>query len=131
MMTSCDVETSDNGQLDGFWQLRCADTLSTGGHSDLTGLQMTWSFQGRLLELRDLNGQRTDIVSSFRHDGHTLTLSEPFIVDRDNGDISVDDVSVMAPYGVNKLDESFTVEHLSGSKMVLKSERLRLSFRKY
>ena len=66
-----------------------------------------------------------DLVSQYQ------TLSEPFIVDRDNGDISVDDVAVMAPYGVNKLDESFTVEHLSGSKMVLKSERLRLSFRKY
>lgn len=127
----CDVETSDNGQLDGFWQLRSADTLSTGGHSDLTGLSLTWSFQGRLLELRDLNGQRGDIVSAFRHEGTTLNISEPFFVDRDNGDIPVADVTELSPYGINNLAETFTVEHLDNSKMVLRSERLRLSFRKY
>ena len=131
LLTSCDVESSDNGQLDGFWQLRAADTLATGGHSDLTGLSLTWAFQGRLLELRDLHGQRTDIVSSFSHEGNTLRLFDACIVDRDKGDIRIEEPTELSPYGVNRIDESFTVEHLDASKMVLKSDRLRLTFRKY
>ncbi len=131
LLTSCDVESSDNGDLDGFWQLRAADTLSTGGHSDLTGLSLTWAFQGRLLEMRDLHGQRTDIVSSFSHEGTTLSLFDAYIVDRDNGDIRLEDATELSPYGVNRLDETFSVEKLDGSKMVLKSEKLRLTFRKY
>ena len=30
MFAACDIHTSDNGDLDGYWQLRSVDTLSTG-----------------------------------------------------------------------------------------------------
>lgn len=30
-LSSCEVETSQNGDLDGFWHLEQVDTLATGG----------------------------------------------------------------------------------------------------
>ena len=35
-MTSCEVETSGNGELDGFWHLERIDSLQNGGSKDLT-----------------------------------------------------------------------------------------------
>ena len=34
VMTGCEIHTSNNGDLDGFWQLRSIDTLSTGASAD-------------------------------------------------------------------------------------------------
>ena len=34
-MQSCEIETSHNGDLDGFWHLTGVDTLATGGKRDL------------------------------------------------------------------------------------------------
>ena len=30
-LTSCEIETSENGDLDGYWHLEQVDTLATGG----------------------------------------------------------------------------------------------------
>ena len=30
-LSSCEIETSQNGDLDGFWHLEQVDTLATGG----------------------------------------------------------------------------------------------------
>ena len=35
-MTSCTIESSDNGKLDGFWHMEQVDTLATGGTQDLS-----------------------------------------------------------------------------------------------
>ena len=35
MIIACDIHRSDNGDLDGFWQLKSVDTLSTGGTCDM------------------------------------------------------------------------------------------------
>ena len=66
----------------------------------------------------------------FEHKDGTLRVYEPYIYDRENGDRPLDDPALMAPYGVNALDETFTMEALGGGKMVLSNDKLRLSFRK-
>ena len=49
MFAACDIHTSDNGDLDGYWQLRSVDTLSTGGTCDMRDSMRFWSFQANIL----------------------------------------------------------------------------------
>ena len=51
-LMSCDLETSDNGKLDGFWHLERIDTLATGRALDMSGEKVFWSFQVNLLQLQ-------------------------------------------------------------------------------
>lgn len=130
-MAACTLETSNNGDLDGFWQLKAVDTLATGGTADMRESGLTWSFQGRILELRDTKTVYTDILLSFQHaDGHLL-LSSPYIIDRESGDTPLYDAKLLRPYGIHHITEDFQVVELKSSSMVLQSDQLRLYFRKY
>ena len=138
-MTSCDLETSDNGELDGLWQLASVDTLATDGHTDLRERNVCWAVQGKLLELK-----RADIwyICKFSNENGFLTLGTLHFVERDAGDPEVVDdnsdelddkykLEALRPYGINALEESFRIEKLNSSTMVLESTLLRLNFRKY
>jgi hypothetical protein len=92
---------------------------------------LTWSFQGRMLELRDVNDRQKDIVMSFQHEGETLRVYDPYFVERDSSDIRIEDVSYLIPYGINHTDDSFTVRELSSDRMVLSNILVTLEFRKY
>ena len=43
----------------------------------------------------------------------------------------MEDVKVLAPYGINSLEETFAVEAIDGKKMILRSETLRLNLKKF
>lgn len=133
LVTACDIERSDNGRLDGFWQLSSVDSLSTGSSTDLREKQVTWGFQGSLLETRIANSPRDsdDVVLRFNHTGDVLRLSEPYIVNRDSGDKKVNQPAVLYQFGISRLGESFKVLRLTNDNMDLESEVLRLHFRKY
>lgn len=130
MMASCELETSGNGDLDGMWRLAQVDTLATSGVDRMEGEKKYWMFQYKLLQLEDKAGTIGSVLLRFEHKGGTLRVYEPYIYDRENGDRPLDDPALMAPYGVNALDETFTIEALDGGKMVLSNDKLRLSFRK-
>ena len=87
-LSACELETSHNGKLDGWWLLTAVDTLQTGGHANVEAQQCTWAFQGRLLELRDVPGQCGDYLLSFAQHGDDLLLSHPYLSARDSGDIA-------------------------------------------
>ena len=130
LLTSCEIEFSNNGKLDGFWQLIAVDTLATQHTSDLKTSGRTWAFQGRLLEMRDTKGGYSDLYFSFEHRGDSLFLDSPYLSDRDADDIKITDVNIVRPYGVNGLKEEFEIENLSNNKLVLRSKTLRLMLRK-
>lgn len=130
VMTSCELETSKNGKLDGMWHLVSVDTLSTGGFNDMTYNKVYWSFQGKLLQIDDKTGARASVFFRFNHQPSSLDLSDPHIKDRMNGDPVITDVKDISPFGINALEEKFSVESLSSGKMILKSPTLRLYFRK-
>ena len=47
LMVGCDVESSDNGNLDGFWQMTTkTDKYAKCGAVDMRDSGLTWSFQG-------------------------------------------------------------------------------------
>ena len=130
LLTSCEIEFSNNGKLDGFWQLIAVDTLATQHTSDLKTSGRTWAFQGRLLEMRDTKGGYSDLYVSFEHRGDSLFLDSPYLSDRDVDDIKITDVNIVRPYGVNGLKEGFEIESLSNNKLILRSKTLRLMLRK-
>lgn len=127
---SCDTETSGNGDLDGLWHLRSVDTLSTGGYNDLSNEKIYWAVQGDLLILDDKSDYYESIVMYFDHSNDSLRVYSPYINNRTGGDPEIESVDQLRPYGVNSTDESFFIEKLSGSHMILSTDSLQLNFKK-
>ena len=131
MMTGCNKEDSNNGNLDGFWQMTEMRNKSNASTSDMRSLGITWAFQGHILELRDVKKDNQDIIMSFSLVGDKLNLSAPYIVDRDSDDIQIDDVDLLIPYGIDKNTTEYSVLELTSSRMVLDNDAWYLVFRKY
>jgi len=129
-LTSCDIETSDNGDLDGHWHLIRVDTLATGGSCNLSESRVFWGVQMRLIQAvdHDHDTGHYGYLFNFEHKGQTLRLYNAHKHERAQGDLLVEDAKVLAPLGVNSLDDLFTVESLSSDDMVLKDNMLRLWF---
>ncbi|PTL34243.1 hypothetical protein C7120_06815 [Prevotella sp. oral taxon 376] len=130
--TACDLETSGNGKLDGFWHLESIDTIN-GGFNDLSQRRLFWAFQAKLLELTDRDGLHPQCLMRFEQGGGVLKLSDPYLYDREGGegDHPLTGPDYLVPFGVNGVSENFTIEKLTGSKMILNSGKLRLYFTKF
>jgi len=133
MLAGCEVNTSDNGKLDGFWQMTRVDTLITGGTTDMRDSLLFWSVQGPLLGVRDSHADRhLAIFFNFKHEGGRLELFNPIADNRMISDSVITCTATISYTGVNSLRETFDVKTLENEKMVLESEHhLRLHFRKY
>lgn len=121
LLTACSSESSNNGDLDGFWQL-------TGRPG------ITWSFQGKILEFRDVNQVHHDLMAKFRHEGNLLIVYDFRLVDRDAGDLPVTESEAedLRAYGINNLEEEqFQIRQLTSDDMHLESSSESLHFRKY
>lgn len=129
-LTACEIESHDNGKIDGFWHLERIDTLATGGTLDVSNEKLFWSVQVRLLEVSN-RATGSKYIFSFRQADGSLYLYDPLVSDRREGDPVVEDVKVLAPYGINSLEETFAVEAIDGKKMILRSETLRLNLKKF
>ena len=125
----CDLETTDNGDLDGYWHLEQVDSLSVQRSVDYGQNNIFWSIQFELLQLSNL--EDNTIIYKLVNDNRQLTLANPCMFDRADGDTLVTNVEVLRPYGVNSLQESFKIVSLESRKMILESPVLRLHFRKY
>jgi hypothetical protein len=126
-IASCELETSGNGDLDGYWHLVTVDTLSTGGTANLKDSVVYWAVQHKLLQLSGTHGR---FLLRFNHTADTLALSEPYTYDREDGDKPVEDATVLKPFGINSLNARFLIEKLNGSKMILSNDVVRLYFKK-
>ena len=140
-LASCDIETSDNGKLDGYWHLERVDTLATGGTADYSGQLAFWGAQYHLIALKDQGAtghQRFYLRFQQTADSLNITRAYEDHWHEDNqqedvgGDIPVEEVNDgLRFYGINALPEGFAKERLDGSRMVLRSKTLRLTFRKF
>ena len=128
-LVGCELETTDNGDLDGYWHLEQVDTLSAQRSVDYGQAWIFWSIQFKLLQLSDL--ENNSIIYNLVYDNHQLTLADPYMFDRADGDTLVTDVEVLRRYGVNALQETMKVVSLQSDRMVLESPVLRLHFKKY
>ena len=122
--TSCDIEHIDNGKLDGLWKLQVIDSLSNHVSVDMSRSNLSYAIQGNLLQL----GR---VYFRFDHQGDSLILHDPYVNSFDVSETLID-ISLVTPFGINNIPrEAFYVDELSRSKMVLRSEFLRLHFEKY
>ena len=133
---SCDLETSDNGDLDGLWQLRTIEKLKTGEKTDGRQNSVRWSFQADMLMIdADTSLPFYEIICRFEHDNQTLQVTDPHFsgrfVEDVNDDPIVTDPEDLKIYGLYKLAESFKVLELNCDDMILESDSVRLHFRKY
>ncbi len=130
-LCACDFHASDNGDLDGFWHLESIEDLQSGEMQHLDNQKLFWAYQVHLMYLQ--GASTGTFFLRFEHSNGTLRLYEP----RRNGghgevgDPLVTDPSVLQPYGITALEESFEVEKLNGSTMVLRSGTYRLRFTKF
>lgn len=136
MLASCELYTSDNGKLDGFWHLERVDTLATGGQKDLSEQRVFWAIEAKLLNVRDSDHDSRGFYFRFNQTADSLILTEPYDYgghddQEGGGDVPVTDVELLAPYGINNLEEHYQKESLTGSRMTLKSKTLRLFFKKF
>lgn len=131
-LSACEIETHDNDKLDGFWHLERVDTIATGGVCDMSKELVYWSVQSMFVEVSERSKVNNDkYFFSFSHRDGKLSLFDARLSDRSNGDPEVEDPIILHPYGISKLNETFEVMQLTGSKMQLKSESLLLVFRKF
>ena len=122
--TSCDIEHIDNGKLDGLWKLQAMDSLSNQVTVDMSWSNLSYAIQGNLFQL----GR---VYFRFDHQGDSLILHDPYVNSFDVSE-TLTDISLVTPFGINNIPrEAFYVDELSRSKMVLRSEFLRLHFEKY
>ena len=128
-LCGCELETTDNGDLDGYWHLEQVDSLAGQRSIDYGQSNIFWSIQFELLQLSNL--EDNTIIYKLVYDNHQLTLANPCMFDRADGDTLVTNVEVLRQYGVNALQENFKVVTLESRTMVLESPVLRLHFRKY
>ena len=132
LLMGCKLETSGNGALDGYWKLSAVDTLATGGTTDLTDSSIFWSVQKNLLTVRDNNdASNKEYVFRFAHTDNLLTLSDGQLYNRSSGNSTVEDLSVLYPFGIHHQPEKFEIVHLTHHRLCLRSNNLRLIFKKF
>ena len=137
-LASCEIETSDNGDFDGFWHLERVDTLATGGTLDLSKKRVFWGVQYKLINVRDVDKDASSgYYLRFVQTRDKITTKSPYKNNwhqdngEDGGDIPVDDPTLLAPYGINNLEEEFVKEKLNSGQMILRSKTLRLKFKRF
>lgn len=127
-LASCEIHSSDNGKLDGMWHLVGVDTVN-GGHLDMSKQTIFWMFQADLLQVSNSNvGKR--IIFRFNQADDSLIVSEPRVNDRTESDTLFTTTTELSSYGINALQESFYIESLKHDKMILRTKRLSLNFKK-
>ena len=76
LLNSCEVDSSDNGDLDGFWHLESIDTLATGGICDYSNQRVFWGVQHKLLTVNNYKGESFNF--RFSQTSDSLILSSPY-----------------------------------------------------
>ena len=126
ILAACEFHASENGDLDGFWQMTQIDTLETGSETDVREDLLFYSFYVHLM-----TAETPSYTAYFRFtkSADSLILYSPTDGGRTDNDIT--DISKLQPMGINRLREGFLIEGLTSDLMILKSQELRLHFRKY
>lgn len=130
-MTSCDgLEMSHNGKLEGYWHVVEFDTLATGGVCNMSEGTLFLGVQMHLMSFYDSSSKVANLFSHFEKGDSTLRFYDFFRDDRAGGDHRETDISATRLYGINDLNETFYIEHLSSNSLILKGSTLRIKLRK-
>ncbi len=130
-LAACDLEYSNNGMLDGNWQLRQIDTLATNGTCNMSQSYIYWAVQDKLLQIRDIDNDNLIILFRFeKKEGHLTILSPCKVITKDEL-VPLETNELLLPFGITDIEETFLIENLSHGNLVLSNDLYRLHFRKY
>ena len=146
VLSSCELHTSNNGDLDNWWWLQQVDSLENDESVNYHDQKIFWSFIADLMEtsgpsvkVSAKSSSRTFIYRFNNTDGK-LIVSQPYVSARDIGDIPITKDSVvavqgLASHGINfdpeTVTDTFYIETLNSDEMVLKDKKIRLHFISY
>ena len=131
ILASCDLETSSNGKLDGYWKMASIDSIESGTAVSMKEELRFWAFQHKLLQLIDRNSRAASYFMRFEKNGSSLRLYEPYHHKSQLSDEPLEDISKLKAYGLSEADQTFNIEKLSGSTMILSNGKVRINFKKY
>ena len=120
-----------NGKLDGMWQLM---EIRYGNGLTIFPEKTYYNFQLELVKLSkihpgSLHGSKTDYyVGRFEFTEDSLSFYNMRNARNENIVATDED---LAPYGLNVSIERFGVDELTRNNMILRSDRVVLSFRKF
>lgn len=138
LLNSCKFETLSNGNFDGYWHLVSIDNLSDNTSISLEDQRIFWGVTGKLIQARDINIDARGYFFQFSLSDTELLLTEVYKnnghEDRGEnaGDQPVEDLSALSSIGIftTQMPVSYTVEKLTGGKMILSTPTHRLHFKK-
>ncbi|EFL45458.1 hypothetical protein HMPREF0653_00862 [Prevotella disiens JCM 6334 = ATCC 29426] len=130
-ITSCSLDTDNTpGDLEGMW--KCTAMEQNGQTVDVAEKQIFWSFQAKLLQIEDKIGTQPRILYHYNLNGSILELNNPYLYDRDHGDKPLTEPTLLAFYGINAMNTTFTIEFAKGKKeLTLATETYKLYFKKF
>ena len=131
LLTACELETPSNGAFDGNWQLRLVDTLATGGRCDMTYSYVYWAVESHVLLVRDIDNENLKLIFHFDRSSDRIWIYNPnFVVTKDEL-IPLESDSLLTPLGILGTRDTFDIEKLSHSDLVVRNRAYKLYFRKY
>ena len=129
LLCGCKMDTSHNGDLDGYWKLTSIDSLTLGITTDYTDRSIFWAVQKDLINVRD-NAGGNEYVFRFEQTDSSLTVYNGQLYDKLNGNVMVEEMLELAPFGINSQPAFFVIDHLSSRRMSIHDDLLRLNFKK-
>lgn len=136
-LAACDLEADKvpgDNDFEGFWHLERMEMLATDSTSepvvqDLSNQRIFWSFQHKLLQLRDYDNGYSQYLCRFQIAGGKITITEAYYW-KDANDHPITDGTLLKYYGIADLNTSFDY-HISGSHMTLSNDSIKLNFKKF
>lgn len=130
---ACD-KMPENGDLDGQWQMTSIKHLNHDAPSALKG-KVYWSFQLKLLSIYtpdDKHDQGSNYTfCRFQVKGDSLHITDSYVHSM-NIDIKLDETATyLDVVGLHNNRESYAIQTLTDSRMVLRSDYHELEFRKW
>ncbi len=133
LISSCE-SYQIHGDLDGFWQVSTIEKKETGDIIHCNG-DTYYSFQRELVLVSFTSpetptGQsKENYIAYFTHENDSIYMTDFRIYLDRNGKQA--QLSELEKFGLYELYNSFAVEELNSSSLVLSSEKTRISLKKY
>lgn len=131
-LAGCNLETSNNGKLDGYWKLCVIDDIALGTSEDLSSKSLFWSVQKDLLVVRDNDdASRPEYVFHFNQGEGELTLSNGQKYDKQKGNKTLESFEILYKFGIYTQPITYNIDNLTSSRMTLSTSEKRLVFKKF
>ena len=124
--TACETKYDMNGDLDGMWQmLRWYDKQNAQEHTDKSK-KIYYCVQLKLMKFQKAEAPMNYYLAYFTHRNDSLILGKVVHYPTD----SVCNFSALKTFGVPD-NGKFSIDALSSERMVLSTDSIELTFRKY